>query len=83
MILAGNDQVSGSRRSDTLYGFAGNDRMRGLAGNDVIEGGDGDDILDGGAGRDRRPAEPGTMSTGSTTPATASSIPRLAAPTRF
>ncbi|MBD2101216.1 glycerophosphodiester phosphodiesterase family protein [Leptolyngbya sp. FACHB-261] len=63
----GRDQLSGSRRSDTiwgdksLYGPGGNDRINANSGNDLVfagggndsvKGGRGDDIIYGGAGDD-------------------------------
>jgi Ca2+-binding RTX toxin-like protein len=48
-IFAGDDTITGSYESDTLFGFAGDDLLKGSPGND---GDYGSDILDGGAGAD-------------------------------
>lgn len=47
---AGNNEITGWDRDDTLYGNDGNDVLYGLAGNDTLDGGNGNDWLDGGAG---------------------------------
>lgn len=39
----GNDVITGSARSDHLYGFGGDDQFIGGAGDDIIDGGDGMD----------------------------------------
>ncbi|WP_292050597.1 MULTISPECIES: Ig-like domain-containing protein [unclassified Brevundimonas] len=60
-VLNGNDNVSGERLNNRLYGFdgddilngnLGNDLLRGGAGNDILNGGDGNDVLIGGSGVD-------------------------------
>jgi Ca2+-binding RTX toxin-like protein len=58
----GDDQLVGTPRADSIYGFAGNDYIVGAGkgadhlyagnGNDEIYGGTGDDTIDGGAGAD-------------------------------
>lgn len=61
-ILAGIENLNGSRYADTLTGDAGANTLRGeggadvlngAAGHDVITGGTGDDVIDAGLGRDR------------------------------
>ena len=60
-LLSFDDNISGSRNSDTLYGYDGDDTIYGRnasdlvdggAGNDKIYGGYGDDTLLGGVGQD-------------------------------
>jgi len=48
----GNDNISGSKNADNLYGFEGNDTLNGRQGNDNLYGGAGDDILRGFNGND-------------------------------
>ena len=48
----GNDNVWGNGGDDTLSGGNGNDTLRGGDGNDILRGGAGDDRLIGGAGDD-------------------------------
>jgi RTX calcium-binding nonapeptide repeat (4 copies) len=50
--LVGNDNISGTGRSDSLIGLSGEDFVSGLAGNDTVVGGQGKDSLYGGAGND-------------------------------
>lgn len=50
---AGDDDVVGTSRADTVSLLAGNDRYQGLGGNDTIFGNAGNDWLDGGTGADR------------------------------
>jgi Ca2+-binding RTX toxin-like protein len=47
---AGNDQLTGSWRSDVLLGGEGDDQLSGLEGDDVLIGGAGNDLLAGGEG---------------------------------
>ena len=50
---AGNDNITGSNRGDTINARAGNDEVDGAAGADSLAGGAGNDTLTGGAGADR------------------------------
>ncbi len=50
--LGGNDQIIGSKESDTLDGGSGNDFIVGNLGSNVITGGSGNDSLLGGANND-------------------------------
>jgi len=52
VLLAGDDSISGSTQSDTLWGYAGNDVILGGAGSDDINGNMGNDTAAGGAGND-------------------------------
>ncbi|WP_028029129.1 beta strand repeat-containing protein [Gemmobacter nectariphilus] len=45
--------LTGSARSDNMFGHGGNDTLRGAAGADILNGGAGDDVLFGGAGADQ------------------------------
>jgi Ca2+-binding RTX toxin-like protein len=45
--------ITGTARSETLFGTPGDDVICGLGGKDTIYGGDGDDTIYGGAGNDR------------------------------
>ena len=49
---AGDDEIYGSKYSDTIYGGIGNDYISGGKGNDKIYGGAGDDNITGGEGND-------------------------------
>ncbi|MDQ4099356.1 MAG: glycoside hydrolase TIM-barrel-like domain-containing protein [Chloroflexota bacterium] len=49
---AGNDEITGTDRANTIDALAGNDSIRGLGGNDRLTGGDGDDTIEGGTGND-------------------------------
>lgn len=51
-LFSGDDTITGSGKSDTLYGFDGNDAISGGAGHDRLFGGDGNDNLNGGDGHD-------------------------------
>lgn len=51
-ILAGADQIVGSREDDVLSGFAGGDELTGNAGDDVLAGDEGNDLLAGGTADD-------------------------------
>lgn len=50
-IFDGNDQFTGSKQADKLYGFNGRDTINGVGGNDTLVGGKGNDLLDGGDGK--------------------------------
>ncbi|MCI5097342.1 MAG: hypothetical protein MRY77_13585, partial [Rhodobacteraceae bacterium] len=50
--LAGNDTITGSGESDTLFGGQGNDSLAGEGGDDSLDDGEGDDFVSGGAGDD-------------------------------
>lgn len=52
LILSGNDTVTGSGSSVTLFGYAGADTLQGTSGNDILMGGAGNDVLNGGLGSD-------------------------------
>lgn len=52
MILAGDDQITGSPGIDNLYAFGGNDSILAGAGGDRIDGGVGNDTVSGGLGND-------------------------------
>ena len=47
-----DDELTGSRVANSLWGMGGNDELDGLRGNDMLFGGAGDDNLDGGRGDD-------------------------------
>ncbi len=49
---SGNDTLTGTADSHSLYGFDGNDTLSGSDGQDLIRGGGGDDQLNGGAETD-------------------------------
>ena len=51
-IMEGDDRVSGSVKSDSLWGFAGDDVLFGKNGNDWLYGHRGDDTMTGGKGID-------------------------------
>lgn len=51
-VDAFDENLSGTSRSDRLYGYAGNDVLVAHAGDDVLTGGTGADVLQGGAGTD-------------------------------
>jgi Ca2+-binding RTX toxin-like protein len=51
-LMDGNDVVSGTKRSDSIWGFAGNDTLYGKSGKDWLYGHRGDDTLTGGTGAD-------------------------------
>ena len=51
-LMEGDDEVTGSKRKDSMWGFAGNDTLDGKAGDDWLYGHRGDDMLTGGAGAD-------------------------------
>lgn len=51
-IFAGDDQITGNRFGNTLFGEGGNDRIDGGAGGDSLYGGNGADELFGGSGGD-------------------------------
>lgn len=51
-LMDGNDNVVGTERKDSLWGFAGNDHLYGRTGDDWLYGHRGDDVLSGGKGRD-------------------------------
>ncbi|HYF26516.1 MAG TPA: hypothetical protein VD931_12325 [Baekduia sp.] len=48
----GDDAITGTERSEYLFGGAGNDMLGGGAGNDIIDGADHNDLLSGGDGED-------------------------------
>ena len=48
----GGDTVFGGAGNDTIYGRGGDDLLQGEDGNDLIEGGEGNDLIYGGAGND-------------------------------
>ena len=50
---AGQDNLTGSFRGETLRGLGGNDLLNGLGGNDVLLGGAGNDSVLGGGGNDQ------------------------------
>lgn len=58
-VLSGRDEITGSRFSDRIYGYAGDDVVSGRRGNDVLEGGRGRDTLNGGPGNDKLHGGPG------------------------
>lgn len=45
VLLAGNDQISGTRDDDEIFGGAGNDTLTGGKGSDLLNGGDGNDTF--------------------------------------
>ena len=56
---SGDDTITGTNASETIYGYAGNDTINSGSGDDIVYGGDGNDIItnsggyayiDGGAG---------------------------------
>ncbi|SOB98624.1 Hint domain-containing protein [Rhodobacter maris] len=49
---SGNNQISGSRNSDTIYAYAGNDTVTAGSGNDYVDAGTGDDSVSAGNGND-------------------------------
>ena len=58
---SGDDTITGTNASETIYGYAGNDTINSGSGDDIVYGGDGNDIItnsggddyiDGGAGDD-------------------------------
>ncbi len=55
----GDDEVTGSKFNDTIYGDKGDDELYGNAGDDKMYGGDGYDYIDGGAGDDLIKGEKG------------------------
>lgn len=50
---AGDDEIRGTHRADSLDGGAGADILHGMEGDDIIYGGDGADTIDGGDGNDQ------------------------------
>lgn len=48
----GNDDMTGTRDSDALFGGDGNDTIRARAARDCVDGGSGEDVLKAGAGGD-------------------------------
>jgi Ca2+-binding RTX toxin-like protein len=48
----GNDVMTGSPRSDALYGYAGDDKLHGGRGDDTVDGGPGQDMVAGDGGAD-------------------------------
>ncbi|MFN4352188.1 MAG: VCBS domain-containing protein [Hylemonella sp.] len=48
----GDEELTGTNRSDRLYGYEGNDVLVGRAGDDVLTGASGADVLQGGTGAD-------------------------------
>lgn len=52
LVLKGDDTLTGSSKSDTLYGYGGNDTLKGGKGDDRVYGYDGKDKLYGDAGDD-------------------------------
>lgn len=56
---AGDDEHTGARGIDIMFGLEGDDILRGAAGNDCLYGGVGDDTLRGDAGSDRLFGGPG------------------------
>jgi Ca2+-binding RTX toxin-like protein len=52
VVLAGNDQISGTVGAEALYGFGASDSLIGDSGDDTLDGGAGNDVLDGGLGQD-------------------------------
>lgn len=59
VIVAGNDDITGSGFRDRLYGGVGNDYIRGLDGDDLVGGGLGDDDINGNQGSDQMFGEAG------------------------
>ena len=55
----GDDDIFGSRHSETIFGFRGDDAIFAGLGNDTVLGGRGDDLIDGGKGNDRLFGEKG------------------------
>lgn len=51
-LMQGDDQVSGSKYDDSLWGFYGNDVLNGKLGDDLLFGHQGNDTLTGGKGAD-------------------------------
>ncbi|WP_297799198.1 Ig-like domain-containing protein [uncultured Brevundimonas sp.] len=51
-VLNGNDNATGNRLDNRLYGYGGDDVLNGNRGNDLLRGGAGNDILNGGDGND-------------------------------
>jgi Ca2+-binding RTX toxin-like protein len=51
-VMRGDDRISGSNKSDYLYGWHGNDRILGHGGTDELYGQRGHDVLTGGRGSD-------------------------------
>lgn len=51
-LMEDNDNVGGTKKADSLWGFGGNDTLYGKAGNDWLYGHRGTDTLTGGAGID-------------------------------
>ncbi|MBB4039267.1 hypothetical protein GGR34_000902 [Microvirga flocculans] len=49
---AGNDEITGTSKANTIDALAGHDLISGLGGNDKLTGGTGDDTVDGGLGND-------------------------------
>lgn len=47
-----NNELTGTRKKDFIYGYGGNDEIEGRAGNDKIYGGIGRDEIDGGSDND-------------------------------
>jgi Ca2+-binding RTX toxin-like protein len=52
LALAGDDQIFGGNKADSLRGGKGADDLIGLLGNDKIDGQEGNDVLGGGFGND-------------------------------
>lgn len=52
LVLKGDDTLTGSSKSDTLYGYGGHDTLKGGNGHDRVYGYDGNDKLNGDAGDD-------------------------------
>jgi Ca2+-binding RTX toxin-like protein len=49
----GNDTLTGSSKTNRLFGFEGNDTIVGLKGNDTLDGGAGNNTINGGFGNDQ------------------------------
>lgn len=60
VVLAGDDDIKGSKGNDWLTGLDGEDKIEGDKGNDYLLGGLGDDLLIGGHGSDHFVFEEGT-----------------------
>lgn len=51
-LMDGDDTVTGSKKKDSMWGFAGDDTLNGAGGDDWLYGHRGEDTLSGGAGVD-------------------------------
>lgn len=51
-LMDGDDTVTGSKKKDSMWGFAGDDTLKGMGGDDWLYGHRGNDTLTGGAGAD-------------------------------